>query len=70
MENCSTCKYFAVIDGKVGNCRRFPPVPFPVGPNNVSTIWPAVRHEQWCGEWRQIIYLARDVPKPQGAPLQ
>lgn len=73
-EHCANC-HFALVDGNAAFCRRNPPggqivfLPGPQGqPPNMQTfsIWPPVRMEQWCGEWRKM----RQVVMPTEADLR
>lgn len=64
-ETCQSCKYFSQVDGKTGNCRRYPPHPFPIEDGRTVSIWPAVQPQQSCGEWRQGILVAQDMPSAQ-----
>lgn len=68
-ERCLECKFFAQIGPEVGNCRRYPPRPWPHG-DKVSALWPVVRCDQWCGEWRRAVLTARDMPQTLPASIQ
>lgn len=54
VRNCGTCKFY-----DQGACRRFPParVYTPSGdkPEVILdvTVWPVVKPENWCGEWKR-----------------
>jgi hypothetical protein len=61
-KTCQHCKWFTWNDGKTGTCWRFPPQPFPVGPNRVSSFRPAVQPEHGCGEWTVALEIARELP--------
>jgi hypothetical protein len=40
--------------GEVGECRRYPPSRSRfVGNIEWQDVWPIVRRDDWCGEWRR-----------------
>jgi hypothetical protein len=47
---CKKCRYFKTRQGtgKVGDCRRMPPV---VDPVSTRVAWPTVKPSHWCGEF-------------------
>lgn len=53
---CKKCKFFIVIEGKgvgiVGTCRRYPPTQDGGGIHTVD-LFPTVRNEMWCGEYKR-----------------
>ena len=65
---CATCVYFHQTDGPdegVGQCRRIPPVilqnTMVIENESVKAIvaegvFPAIRHDAWCGEHRDKVY--------------
>jgi hypothetical protein len=68
MEKCTTCQFY---DRKLakggaggapswGQCRRSAPLLNPVNAKSymIEGIWPTVRDDDWCGEWK---LLARRV---------
>jgi len=67
MEKCMTCQFY---DRKLakgaggapswGQCRRSAPLLNPVNAKSymIEGIWPTVRDDDWCGEWK---LLARRV---------
>ena len=64
-ETCQFCKYFTAVNEKAGGCRRYPPHPFPAEGGGTVSIWPSVQLHQSCGEWRQGILLAQEIPPSQ-----
>lgn len=44
---CWTCRFWARSGGLDGECHRHPPRPSLNHPD-----WPAVRGDDWCGEWK------------------
>ena len=53
-DNCAYC-WKSQIDPKTLTkqlvCRRYPPLGFPVGPNQVIAIFPPLNADMYCGEW-------------------
>lgn len=49
-QDCGNCMFFLASERVTGtgSCRRFPPVVSPVSDGE----FPAVNHEEWCGEWK------------------
>lgn len=47
-KTCGTC---AFLNKPELRCHRSTPVPVP-GYVNSSSVWPVVKLESWCGEWR------------------
>ncbi|HYQ99107.1 MAG TPA: hypothetical protein VET86_03625 [Casimicrobiaceae bacterium] len=68
MEKCQTCQYYdrkKAAGGSApswGQCRRSAPQLSPVSVNAksymIEGVWPTVRDDDWCGEWK---LLARRV---------
>lgn len=61
MEKCNTCQYYdrRQVNGvsgapQTGLCRRAAPMLNPVNakPYMIEGIWPTVREDDWCGEWK------------------
>jgi hypothetical protein len=64
---CIDCIYFRADEnniGKQGQCRRYPPAPFPMqtrglDPNtinvNVLSVSPLVQADYYCGEFRVLV---------------
>ena len=62
MEKCRSCQFFdrnnaATKESKAtqwGQCRRAAPVLSPLNqkPHMIEGVWPHVRDDDWCGEWR------------------
>lgn len=48
-ESCKTCLFWACTnDGKLGDCRRHPPV----ASEHYPSVFPVTPGEQWCGEYQ------------------
>jgi len=68
MEKCQTCQFYdrRKANGgsapSAGQCRRSAPHLSPVSVNaksyQIEGVWPTVRDDDWCGEWK---LLARRV---------
>jgi hypothetical protein len=45
-----------VAQSQQGLCRRAPPVLSPINPKAyfIEGVWPTVRDDDWCGEWKVI----------------
>ena len=62
MEKCMTCQYYdrrnaSPADGKGpmwGQCRRAAPMLHPINVKSymIEGVWPHVRDDDWCGEWK------------------
>lgn len=62
MEKCVTCHYYdrrnsRAVDGRAaraGQCRKMAPLlsPSPSKAYLVEGVWPTVRDDDWCGEWK------------------
>lgn len=62
MEKCVTCHYYdrrnsRTVDGRMaraGQCRKMAPLlsPNPSKSYLVEGVWPTVRDDDWCGEWK------------------
>jgi hypothetical protein len=70
--NCKLCRFFMLLEGDVGECRRRAPVPRalprePVGP--LIAEWPIVCYDDWCGEFEldAAKELAEDAAKADRA---
>lgn len=63
-ETCQNCKFYNhnLPEADRGSCARYPPAVFPTGPGKATSFWPVVREDQSCGEWKQRLYLAKDLP--------
>ena len=68
MEKCINCRFYdrrhaKPLDGKAplwGQCRRHAPHLNPVTAKAyvVEGIWPLVRDDDWCGEWKILLFEA------------
>ena len=82
MEKCVNCQYYdrhsaRPSDGKAqvmwGQCRRHSPHLNPLGPSSkkahmVEGVWPLVRDDDWCGEWKVLTRVTEDwVPEAPAA---
>ena len=80
MEKCQTCQFYdrrlaGPHDGKGpqwGQCRRTAPQHHPINVKSymVEGVWPHVRDDDWCGEWKIAVRRAETVkPEPLTTPL-
>ena len=63
MDKCVACQYYdrqhaKTNDGKGvmwGQCRRTAPMLHPINAKTymIEGVWPHVRDDDWCGEWKQ-----------------
>lgn len=78
VEKCVNCQYYdrrraRPTDGKApmwGQCRRHSPHLNPVTAKAyvVEGVWPLVRDDDWCGEWRVLTRIAEE-PLPETVAL-
>jgi hypothetical protein len=80
VEKCINCRFYdrrhaRPIDGKAplwGQCRRQAPQlnPNPINAKAyiVEGIWPLVRDDDWCGEWKVILRAEEWLPEPETVP--
>src|SRR6516162_5602582 len=80
VEKCVNCQYYdrrnaKPTDGKAplwGQCRRHAPHLNPVTAKAyvVEGVWPLVRDDDWCGEWKVLTRVTEDwVPEaPRATP--
>jgi hypothetical protein len=64
MEKCTTCHFFdrRQVNGgdgrsvRMGQCRRCAPLltPNPTKTYMIEGVWPTVRDDDWCGEWKIV----------------
>jgi len=74
MEKCVTCHFYdrrhaRAVDGRAarsGQCRRTAPLLSPVSTKSyqIEGVWPTVRDDDWCGEWK--ILPRRPAAAPNG----
>jgi hypothetical protein len=57
---CGTCEYGRPGDGKLVACHWQPPV-VTVVQEKVRTLWPMVRAEDGCGQWRRAPTRLQEV---------
>jgi hypothetical protein len=80
VEKCINCRFYdrrhaKPLDGKAplwGQCRRHAPRlnPNPINAKAyfVEGIWPLVRDDDWCGEWKVILCAEECLPEDAQAP--
>jgi hypothetical protein len=79
VEKCVNCQYYdrrraRPTDGKApmwGQCRRHSPHLNPVTAKAyvVEGVWPLVRDDDWCGEWRELTRIIEEpLPETAAAP--
>ena len=88
MEKCVNCQYYDRRNAKPnegrapvmwGQCRRHSPHLSPAGAQKtymVEGVWPLVRDDDWCGEWRaparsavaRVRFTPRAVETASAAP--
>jgi hypothetical protein len=66
MQKCATCQFYdrrhpaaaagGVAQSQQGLCRRMAPLLSPINPKTyfIEGVWPTVRDDDWCGEWRVV----------------
>jgi len=80
VQKCVTCQFYdrrnsGPAEGKSaswGQCRRTAPMLHPVNVKSymVEGVWPHVRDDDWCGEWKVIARRpAADAPARVGPTL-
>lgn len=65
MERCVSCQYYDRQSGQslearashAGLCRRSAPALNPANQKTymVEGVWPTVRDDDWCGEWKALV---------------
>lgn len=80
VEKCINCRFYdrrhaRPLDGKAplwGQCRRHAPQlnPNPIHAKTyvVESIWPLVRDDDWCGEWKVILRAEEWLPEDAQVP--
>lgn len=73
MEKCVSCQFYdrrnaTHNDGKGtlwGQCRRTAPMLHPLNAKSymVEGVWPHVRDDDWCGEWRGGVRRSEQQPR-------
>jgi hypothetical protein len=79
VEKCVNCQFYdrrraRPTDGKVpmwGQCRRHSPHLNPVTAKSyvVEGVWPLVRDDDWCGEWRVLTRMLEELVPEPAAPV-
>lgn len=66
MQKCTTCQFYdrrktsmtsgSATPAQQGHCRRMAPLLHPVTPKSyvIEGVWPTVRDDDWCGEWKLL----------------
>lgn len=54
-EKCGICEYYQKKTNKYGECRIRSPIAIPRA-DCVSSIWPVVQEDSWCGEFVLGVY--------------
>jgi hypothetical protein len=81
VEKCVNCEYYdrrraRPTDGKApmwGQCRRHSPHLNPVTAKAyvVEGVWPLVRDDDWCGEWKVLTRMIEDpIPETAALPVE
>ncbi len=70
MNTCESCKFFEQNVPQQGACRRMPPTPFPSGPDQITSAWPTVQLNHWCGEWAIRLVIASEIPPDPRSVMQ
>jgi len=60
-ECCENCYYSRANDETSITCCRYPPAITRVDGKQVTTFFPLLRHEAWCGEWRAAVNGHTDI---------
>jgi hypothetical protein len=50
---CETCHHGFVCGPESIACHRYPPIVTKAEGNEVTTYFPVLSPEAWCGEWKQ-----------------
>ena len=80
MEKCLNCQFYdrrnaRPTDGKAtmwGQCRRHSPHlnPATAKSYHVEGVWPLVRDDDWCGEWRSPTRVSLARSRFAGRPVE
>jgi hypothetical protein len=81
VEKCINCEYYdrrnaKPLDGKAplwGQCRRHSPQLNPITAKRyvVEGVWPLVRDDDWCGEWKILTRIVEEwLPDSPGVALK
>ena len=78
MEKCLNCQFYdrrnaRPTDGKAtmwGQCRRHSPHlnPATAKSYHVEGVWPLVRDDDWCGEWKILTRMLEELTPEPAAP--
>ena len=77
MQKCATCNFYdrrsaRNVDGRTarsGQCRHSAPMlsPLTTKTYQIEGVWPTVRDDDWCGEWKILARRPSSLPVPAGA---
>jgi hypothetical protein len=77
MQKCATCNFYdrrnaRGVDGRTarsGQCRHSAPMlsPLTTKTYQIEGVWPTVRDDDWCGEWKILARRPSSLPVPTGA---
>jgi|EndMetStandDraft_4_1072995.scaffolds.fasta_scaffold139601_3 hypothetical protein len=56
---CNTCHYGMVCGPESIACHRYPPTITKAEENTVTTYFPVLSPEAWCGEWKASIHVKK-----------
>lgn len=64
MDRCNNCQFYDRQDkgAGVGQCRRQAPALSPINAKAymIEGVWPTVRDDDWCGEWKSSLRRSAD----------
>ena len=53
-QTCANCANCRPIEGSIIECRANPPTITKVEGNTVTSNWPLLKNDQWCGAWKLV----------------
>lgn len=56
---CNTCHYGMVCGPESVACHRYPPTITKTEENAVTTYFPVLAPEAWCGEWKASMFVKK-----------
>jgi len=64
VDRCNNCQFYDRQDkgSGVGQCRRQAPALSPINAKAymIEGVWPTVRDDDWCGEWKSSLRRSAD----------
>jgi hypothetical protein len=64
VDRCSNCQFYDRQDkgSAIGQCRRQAPALSPINAKAymIEGVWPTVRDDDWCGEWKSSMRRGAD----------